>query len=191
MVQRIAEARLPTSFGEFRAFVYRNRVDSTEHLVLVMGTIDPDRPVRVRAHREYLPGDVFGYSPRNTRSLLQAAMERIAAIGEGVILYLKRESDAIASGHRQQPRPAARRNWYFAQHSSEPARSRFPRLWNRCADPARRRRAQNDPAVRPDAPAGQSAGYGLEIIGSEPLSDGEAELTAEVDGTAGRAIAAY
>ena len=46
---------------------------ATEHLVLVMGTIDPERPVRVRAHREYLPGDVFGYAPRNTRSLLQAA----------------------------------------------------------------------------------------------------------------------
>src|SRR5271167_2820037 len=51
MVQKIAEAKLPTAFGEFRAFVYRNRVDSTEHLVLVMGTIDPERPVRVRAHR--------------------------------------------------------------------------------------------------------------------------------------------
>src|ERR1700732_5505716 len=97
MVQRIAEAHLPTDCGVFRAFVYRNRVDSTEHLVLVMGTIDADRPVRVRAHREYLPGDVFGYSARNTRSLLRAAMERIATIGEGVILYLKRESDAIAN----------------------------------------------------------------------------------------------
>src|ERR1700693_1326071 len=51
MVQRIAEAHLPTDCGVFRAFVYRNQVDSTEHLVLVMGTIEPDRPVRVRAHR--------------------------------------------------------------------------------------------------------------------------------------------
>jgi 3,4-dihydroxy 2-butanone 4-phosphate synthase/GTP cyclohydrolase II len=51
----------------------------------------------VRAHREYLPGDVFGYSKRNTRNLLQAAMEYIAEKGEGVILYLKRESEAIAS----------------------------------------------------------------------------------------------
>ena len=96
MVQLIAEARLPTDFGEFRACVYRNRVDQSEHLVLVMGEINPDRPVLVRAHREYLPGDVFGYVKRNTRALLQAAMEHIARAGVGVILYLKRESDAIA-----------------------------------------------------------------------------------------------
>src|SRR5271163_2978294 len=96
MVQLIAEARLPTDFGEFRACVYRNRVDQSEHLVLIMGTISPDRAVLVRAHREYLPGDVFGYTKRNTRNLLHSAMEQIARAGEGVILYLKRESDAIA-----------------------------------------------------------------------------------------------
>src|SRR6266436_1740895 len=97
MVQKIAEARLPTAFGDFKARVYRNRVDQSEHMVLVMGAIDPERPVLVRAHREYLPGDVFGYTKRNTRSLLQAAMQCIAETREGVILYLKRESEAIAS----------------------------------------------------------------------------------------------
>src|ERR1700704_5750241 len=96
MVQLIAEARLPTDFGEFRACVYRNRVDQSEHLVLLMGTISPERPVLVRAHREYLPGDVFGYTKRNTRGLLHSAMEQIASAGQGVILYLKRESDTIA-----------------------------------------------------------------------------------------------
>jgi 3,4-dihydroxy 2-butanone 4-phosphate synthase / GTP cyclohydrolase II len=97
MIQRIAEARLPTAYGDFKACVYRNLVDQSEHLVLVMGEITPERPVLVRAHREYLPGDVFGYSKRNTRNLLQSAMEYIAEKGEGVILYLKRESEAIAS----------------------------------------------------------------------------------------------
>jgi 3,4-dihydroxy 2-butanone 4-phosphate synthase/GTP cyclohydrolase II len=97
MVQKIAEARLPTQYGEFRAIVYRNLVDYTEHLVLVMGRVDPARPVMVRAHREYLPGDVFAYAGRNTRDLLRASMEQIAAKGEGVILYLKRESNAIAA----------------------------------------------------------------------------------------------
>ena len=97
MVQRIAEAKLPTAYGEFSAIVYRNLVDYTEHLVLVMGKVDPKKPILVRAHREYLPGDVFGYSVRNTRNLLRSAMERIAAAGEGVLLYLKRESNALAS----------------------------------------------------------------------------------------------
>jgi 3,4-dihydroxy 2-butanone 4-phosphate synthase/GTP cyclohydrolase II len=97
MVQKIAEARLPTQYGEFKAIVYRNLVDYTEHLVLVMGRVDPAKPILVRAHREYLPGDVFAYAQRNTRDLLRAAMEQIAARGEGVILYLKRESNAIAA----------------------------------------------------------------------------------------------
>ena len=113
MVQLIAEARLPTDFGEFRARVYRNRVDQSEHLVLLMGPISPERAVLVRAHREYLPGDVFGYTKRNTRRLLHAAMEQIASAGEGVILYLKRESDTIAndidSGTRRVIRQASTR----------------------------------------------------------------------------------
>ena len=96
MVQLIAEARLPTAFGDFKARVYRNRVDQGEHLVLTMGDINPEEPILVRAHREYLPGDVFGYTKRNTRGLLQAAMEQIALAGQGVILYLKRESETIA-----------------------------------------------------------------------------------------------
>ncbi len=97
LVHRVAEARLPTDFGEFRACVYRDQVDLTEHLVLIMGEVDPAVPIMVRAHREYLPGDVFGYLERNTRNLLTASMAHIAAAGNGVILYLKRNFNAIAS----------------------------------------------------------------------------------------------
>ncbi len=107
MVEAIAEARLPTVCGEFKARVYRNRVDQSEHLVLLMGEITPERPVLVRAHREYLPGDVFGYTKRNTRGLLRAAMEQIAAAGAGVILYLKRETDTIAGDINSSQRRAA------------------------------------------------------------------------------------
>jgi 3,4-dihydroxy 2-butanone 4-phosphate synthase/GTP cyclohydrolase II len=109
MVQRIADARLPTAFGEFKACVYRNRIDHSEHLVLTMGNIDPETPVLVRAHREYLPGDVFGYTKRNTRGLLQAGMRHIAEVGCGVILYLKRESDTIATDINGQMRRRANR----------------------------------------------------------------------------------
>jgi 3,4-dihydroxy 2-butanone 4-phosphate synthase/GTP cyclohydrolase II len=44
----------------------------------------------VRPHLEYLPGDIFGYAPRDTRTLMHRAMERIADEGRGVILYLRR-----------------------------------------------------------------------------------------------------
>jgi 3,4-dihydroxy 2-butanone 4-phosphate synthase/GTP cyclohydrolase II len=91
LVSRVATARLPTRYGgDFTAHVYRSRVEEGEHLVLVKGEIHADEPVMVRAHAEYLPGDVFGYTQRNTGQLLHAAMERIAAEGRGVILYVRR-----------------------------------------------------------------------------------------------------
>ena len=175
MIQRIAEARLPTAYGDFTACVYRNLVDQSEHLVLVMGEISPERPVLVRAHREYLPGDVFGYSKRNTRNLLQAAMEYIAEKGEGVILYLKRESEAIAndlnSGSRRSViRPSTRLNAPEADFRDYGIGAQILR----------------DVGVRKmilltDKPPrlANLPGYGLEIVDHAPLSIyGEAPLDA-------------
>ena len=91
LVHRAAEARMVSRYGgEFRSMVYTTDVDDAEHLVLVKGDIRPDEPVLVRPHSEYMPGDVFGYRERDTRSLLHKAMERIAAEGRGVVLYLRR-----------------------------------------------------------------------------------------------------
>ncbi len=92
LVHRIAEAPLPTAFGgEFRACVYRSDVDGSEHLALVKGDVRPDKPTLVRAHAEYLPGDVFGSLKRNTGDLLHRSMKIIADEGCGVVLYLKRD----------------------------------------------------------------------------------------------------
>ncbi|MEO6027974.1 MAG: 3,4-dihydroxy-2-butanone-4-phosphate synthase [Candidatus Binatia bacterium] len=96
LVHRIAEARLPTRFGgDFRAVVYRSDVDGGEHLALVRGKITPDTPTLVRAHAEYLPGDVFGYTKRDTGAVLHQAMQMIADEGRGVILYLRREEHGV------------------------------------------------------------------------------------------------
>ena len=90
LVHRVAEARLPTRYGgEFTAHVYTSDVDEAEHFVLVKGEINPDEPVLVRPHAEYVPGDVFGYTFGNTSALLQQSMAMIAAAGKGVILYLR------------------------------------------------------------------------------------------------------
>jgi 3,4-dihydroxy 2-butanone 4-phosphate synthase/GTP cyclohydrolase II len=92
LVHHVAEARLPTRYGgDFVAHVYTSDVDEEEHLVLVKGTISPEEPVLVRAHAEYPPGDVFGYTHSNTSALLQESMARIAAEGKGVILYLRQQ----------------------------------------------------------------------------------------------------
>jgi 3,4-dihydroxy 2-butanone 4-phosphate synthase/GTP cyclohydrolase II len=174
MIQRVAEARLPTAYGEFRARVYRNRVDLTEHLVLVMGTIDGDRPVRVRAHREYLPGDVFGYSARNTRSLLRAAMERIAEFGEGVILYLKRESDTISSDINGNGTIMRRVAWHpRASTHLSPPEADF-RDYGIGAQILRDVGVRKMILLSDQAPRlANLPGYGLEIVGNEPLSQGE------------------
>lgn len=94
LVHRQAEATIPTEFGEFRAYAYSSDVDAGEHLALVRGEIRSDEPVLVRAHTEYLPGDVFGSVSRNTGALLRRSMEIIAEEGTGVIVYLRREGQA-------------------------------------------------------------------------------------------------
>ncbi len=94
LVHCLGEARLPTRFGEFRARAYQSQVDGSEHLVLMRGEIDPEEPILVRAHAEYLPGDVFGFQSRNTGEMLHRAMTRIAQEERGVVLYLRRETMA-------------------------------------------------------------------------------------------------
>jgi 3,4-dihydroxy 2-butanone 4-phosphate synthase/GTP cyclohydrolase II len=104
LVHRVAEARLPTRFGEFRAIVFRSDVDDCEHLVLLRGEVDPHEPVLVRVHAEYLSGDVFGHAQRNTGEVLHQAMRLIHDVGSGVILYLRRD----ATGDRLPDEGAAR-----------------------------------------------------------------------------------
>ena len=92
LVHRVAEAPITSRYGgEFNAYVYRRDVDGGEHLALVKGKITPEQPTLVRAHAEYLPGDVFAFVKRNTGELLHRAMQIIADEGKGVVLYLKRE----------------------------------------------------------------------------------------------------
>ena len=96
LVHRVAEAPLPTRFGgEFRSIVYTTDIDDNEHLVLVKGDVAGGEPVLVRPHLEYLPGDVFGYRTRDTADLLHRSMERIAAEGRGVVLYLRRSGRGL------------------------------------------------------------------------------------------------
>lgn len=91
LVSRVASARLPTKLGgEFTAHVYTTEVEDGEHMALVKGNIDPNEPVLVRAHAEYLPGDAFAYRQRDTGAVLKASMTAIAKEGSGVVLYVRR-----------------------------------------------------------------------------------------------------
>ncbi|NJC88821.1 MAG: bifunctional 3,4-dihydroxy-2-butanone-4-phosphate synthase/GTP cyclohydrolase II [Desulfuromonas sp.] len=95
LVRRAAETRLPTAFGEFKAVVYENDVDQAQHMALVMGEIDPAKPVLVRVHSECLTGDVFGSQRCDCGEQLHAAMRMIAEEGCGVVLYMRQEGRGI------------------------------------------------------------------------------------------------
>ncbi len=94
-VQRQADVRLPTAFGEFRAVAYTNDVDHLEHVALVKGEIDPEEPVLVRVHSECLTGDVFHSLRCDCGDQLTAAMKAIETAGKGVLLYMKQEGRGI------------------------------------------------------------------------------------------------
>ena len=88
-IQRVAEARMPTEFGEFRAVGFRSLIDGLEHVALVMGDIGEGEDVLVRVHSECLTGDVLGSIRCDCGPQLQAAIRRVAEEGRGVVLYVR------------------------------------------------------------------------------------------------------
>ena len=95
LVHRIAEAKLPTAYGEFTAIAYKSQTDTDEHLALVMGDVSTDEPVLVRVHSQCLTGEVFGSLRCDCGDQIAMAMEKIAEEGRGVILYMRQEGRGI------------------------------------------------------------------------------------------------
>lgn len=90
-VERVAETRLPTDYGEFRAIGYRNTITGLEHIALVCGDVSaPDAgDVWVRVHSECLTGDVFGSRRCDCGEQLHESMRAIHKRGRGVVVYLR------------------------------------------------------------------------------------------------------
>ncbi len=95
LVQKVAEARLPTKFGEFIVMSYKSNVDADEHVALVKGDISGDKPVLVRVHSECLTGDVFGSLRCDCGDQIKLAMQSIAEEGRGIFLYVRQEGRGI------------------------------------------------------------------------------------------------
>jgi 3,4-dihydroxy 2-butanone 4-phosphate synthase/GTP cyclohydrolase II len=95
LVHRVAEARLPTPFGEFQIVGYRNDVDEAEHIALVFGEVRGQEGALVRMHSRCLTGDVFGSARCDCGWQLHSAMRMIAQEGRGVIVYLDQEGRGI------------------------------------------------------------------------------------------------
>jgi len=95
LVNREVSVRMPTDFGEFQVIAYTNEVDDKEHLALVKGEIDPDKPLLVRVHSECLTGDVFHSHRCDCGPQFAAALRQIDEAGSGVLLYMRQEGRGI------------------------------------------------------------------------------------------------
>ena len=95
LVTRVETIHLPTDYGDFTLYLYRNTLDEKHHLALVKGRIDPNIPVPVRVHSECLTGDVFGSRRCDCGGQLHAALQQIEDTGAGVLVYLRQEGRGI------------------------------------------------------------------------------------------------
>ena len=95
LVHRVASARLPTPFGEFRVIGYSNDVDDAEHIALVYGDVTGEKDVLVRMHSKCLTGDVFASERCDCGWQLRSAMHAVVEAGAGVIVYLDQEGRGI------------------------------------------------------------------------------------------------
>ena len=89
LVRRVSEARIPTRYGDFTAYVFDSLLDGVEHMAFVRGEVAGRSNVLVRVHSECLTGDVFGSMRCDCGVQLDLALERIAQEGRGVVLYLR------------------------------------------------------------------------------------------------------
>ncbi len=95
LVHRVAEAKLPTPYGEFTVIAYKSDTDPDEHVALVMGDLATDEPVLVRVHSQCLTGEVFSSLRCDCGEQIDLAMQKISDEGRGVLLYMRQEGRGI------------------------------------------------------------------------------------------------
>ena len=95
LVEKVSEAELPTKFGNFKAVGYIDKITGEHHIALVKGDLSGDEPVLCRVHSECLTGDTFGSLRCDCGEQLHEAMRRIEEKGRGVLLYLRQEGRGI------------------------------------------------------------------------------------------------
>lgn len=101
LIKKVAEAEIPTPYGDFRSAAYESVVDGRVHVALVLGEVGDGSEILVRVHSECLTGDVFGSLRCDCGQQLERALERVSEEGRGVILYIRgHEGRAIGLTHK-------------------------------------------------------------------------------------------
>lgn len=99
-VKRVAEANMPTAYGDFKIIAYENMLDNYTHIALVKGDVTTPEPVLTRVHSECLTGDVFASMRCDCGGQLHTAMSQIEKEGRGVILYMRQEGRGIGLANK-------------------------------------------------------------------------------------------
>jgi len=94
-VERVAEAKLPTEWGDFRIAGYRSKISDEEFVVLYEGELRPDVPALVRIHSQCLTGDVFGSTKCDCGAQLHRTLQMIQKEGRGAVVYQQQEGRGI------------------------------------------------------------------------------------------------
>jgi len=101
LITLLSEARLPTRYGDFTAYVYESKLDGIQHVALVKGQTKKQENILVRMHSECLTGDIFASRRCDCGEQLTFAMQKIADEGQGVIVYLRgHEGRGIGLAHK-------------------------------------------------------------------------------------------
>lgn len=99
-VRRVAEAHLPTRFGDFRVIAYESDIETGTHLALIKGELAGPEPVLTRIHSECLTGDALGSLRCDCGGQLGAALRQIEQAGRGALLYMRQEGRGIGLANK-------------------------------------------------------------------------------------------
>jgi len=173
-VQRVAEAQLPTAYGEFRMIAYESEVEGGEsHVALVYGDIDEgtaENPVLVRVHTHCLAGNIFGASLCDCRATVEGSLRAIAEAGRGALIYLHHTQRGFGIDRTVQP---GRLCFHREGRSSERAGDKEQRilrqvgLGGQILSDLGIRKIKLLSNHRTHVPALQ--GFGIEIVGQEAV----------------------
>ena len=95
LVEQVADAKMPTKYGNFRAYGYVNKLNGEHHVALVKGDISDGENILCRVHSECLTGDGFGSLRCDCGQQFAAAMRQIEREGRGILLYMRQEGRGI------------------------------------------------------------------------------------------------
>jgi len=100
LIEKVAQSKLPTEYGEFDLIIYKDSIKNKEHLVLKKGDISVDKPALVRVHSECMTGDIFHSARCDCRNQLEESLKLIQKAKSGALVYLRHEGRGIGLSNK-------------------------------------------------------------------------------------------